>query len=180
MIALSSMRINFQPSMSIIGAGVGHGIGIRSYAEPLRRAIQEVVAPSIKQNFDVEGRPVKWAPLSEFTKQQRMAEGYPASPILDRRRGSVGLKHVSTRLARWDIDGQQGTAFFSNWGSTPYGQVLQEGKAFAPTIPARPFLLIQPEDARAMEELFADWAVSRLSLHLAGIGLPLGRARGLI
>jgi len=44
----------------------------------------------IMQNFESEGP--GWAPLKPRTKKQRLAQGFGEGPILDRKRGRLGLK----------------------------------------------------------------------------------------
>jgi phage gpG-like protein len=62
----------FQPSMGISAAQIDKlGIDIRSFREPLKRAIQQVMAPSFRKNFDVGGRPDAWEPLSDATISMR-------------------------------------------------------------------------------------------------------------
>lgn len=53
-----SVQMFFTPSMGIMARRVDKlGLDIRSFREPLKRAIRNVVIPSIAENFAVGGRP---------------------------------------------------------------------------------------------------------------------------
>jgi len=58
--------------------------------EPVMAEIGEIVLESIQENFQQEGRPVKWHGLADSTKAQRRAQGRSAGRILNRS-GASGL-----------------------------------------------------------------------------------------
>src|SRR5690606_29929622 len=69
------LGFTFSPTIGIVAKNVDKlGLDIRSFREPLKRAIQQVVIPSIRTNFDSGGRPA-WEPLSEATLRWRQARG---------------------------------------------------------------------------------------------------------
>jgi phage gpG-like protein len=119
------------------------GADIRSFREPLTRAIKEVMAPSIGTNFEVGGRP-PWEPLSEGTLAVRDDGGQ----ILDR---TGTLKAAAQQL---NVDNLPETAW--------YGVIHQNGGGF---IPARVFVNMQPEDEDQVEEVFVKWFGERLGAH---------------
>jgi len=61
-----------------------------SNLEPLMAEIGEIGVLSIQENFQQEGRPRKWAPLAESTKEQRRRQGRARGRILNRL-GAAGL-----------------------------------------------------------------------------------------
>jgi len=95
----------FKPSIGILARDVDKlGIDIRSFREPLTRAIKQVMIPSFRQNFEEEGRPA-WEPLSEATEMLREREG-TSGPILRR---SGKLKRVAQQLNIWSITTESAT-----------------------------------------------------------------------
>jgi len=136
------------------------GIVVRSFREPLDRAVRRVLIPSIKENFASGGRPDSWAPLNEFTQKKRKAKGYgEAGPILKR---TGLLEKVASQLNIWTIDRDSATAkplatVFG--GKAAYGDVHQEGGPSGTSgwIPARPFLVIQDWDKYEIEFIFTEW-----------------------
>lgn len=95
-----SPTITFEPTLGIAAARIDKlGLDIRSFKVPLKRAVQEVMAPSFTKNFDEGGRP-SWEPLAEDTIFLREGDGYGAGPILER---TGTLKTVAGQLNIWDI-----------------------------------------------------------------------------
>src|SRR6185503_20125327 len=73
----SSVEVNFEPSLALLARRVDKlGADIRSFRVPLKMAIQQVVIPSIRKNFDQGGRPT-WEPLSEHTIRNRKGGTQP-------------------------------------------------------------------------------------------------------
>lgn len=189
--------VKFEPTIGIAAGRIAKlGVDIRSFREPLRRAIKNVMGPSIRRNFDEGGRP-PWDDLSEFTLAMRAQEG-TGDQILVR---SGKLRKVAGQLNIWSITPT--SAVVSDLPQAVwYGKVHQEGygglsaskaadvllkhkgnitKAAreiasskvasfgtktSPDIPARPFLVIQPEDETAIEETFIAWLDERVALTM--------------
>jgi phage gpG-like protein len=164
-----NLDIRIDPVPLIMARGIeGFGKDIRSYKEPLTRAIKQVLSPSFKKNFEVGGRP-KWTPLAEYTVKEK---GH--SRPLER---SGVLKQVAGQFNIWTIQGPQGRAFVSRLPDRAwYGAIHQAGSVRARQsmnksvvdlpnpvgeIPARPFLVVQPEDVNKIKEVFATWAAER-------------------
>ncbi|MDD3013454.1 MAG: phage virion morphogenesis protein [Candidatus Gastranaerophilales bacterium] len=52
---------------------------------PLMKNIAGIMADSVEENFDKEGRPDKWTPLAKVTIKQRTKKGYWPGKILQMR-----------------------------------------------------------------------------------------------
>lgn len=95
------MMFEFKPSMGITAQKIDKlGLDIRSFREPLKRCVQQVMAPSFKRNFDAQGRPDSWTPLSEATLAIRQSMGVSGSTILQR---SGLLRRTIQQLNIWTI-----------------------------------------------------------------------------
>ena len=120
------VEFTFSPSLAILAGKVDKlGMDIRSFREPLTRAIKQVVIPSIKQNFAAEGRPA-WVPLNEDTLSVKNWKGYP--PDILRRTGK--LAKVAAQQNIWTIN-EKAAAVKSLPESVFYGMVMQAGGTVA-------------------------------------------------
>lgn len=145
----------------------GVDIGLRVDSDELRRAlgatamrarflgpvwdqVGDIMLKSIAENFRAGGRP-PWPPL----KDAGTAKGRR------RRRVRGQLLDATGALAR-SIEARPIAGGIAVGSDLPYAQAHQEGTA---TIPARPFLVVQPEDERAIVKVIEDYLVS-----------PFGRA----
>lgn len=182
---------SFQPAPGIVAKDIDRlGIDIRSYKEPLTKAIRLVMMPSIRKNFEQGGRPEPgWPPLAEYTIKVRGN----AWPILVR---SGALKKVASSFAIWTI-GQTSASIREMPTKVWYGNIHQAGygsigqiarKQLGPrasaqdiedramqlfmgatpasrqskiTIPQREFALFQDEDTEKIQEIFIDWMEER-------------------
>jgi phage gpG-like protein len=176
-----SIDMHFEPSVGLLARRLDKlGLDIRSFREPLEQAVRHVIIPSIRKNFDYEGRP-KWTALSGATIERRMIEGYGPGPILAR---SGNLRGVATQLSIWTIDREK--ALVTDIPSSAwYGKVHQAGATFSFSsgagagvkylgrvvggasggqgkIPARPFLMIQDQDIPKIERVFDRWLGERI------------------
>jgi phage gpG-like protein len=190
---LTGVDFEFQPSIGLIAARIDKlGMDIRSFKEPLTRAVVQVMIPSFKENFDSEGRP-GWEPLAPYTVQRRKGHTHP---ILFR---SGKLRKVATSRGIWQIS-RNGAVITNLPGSVWYGTIHQAGlggfgqrldaarkklgsgargrdvvgEAFdamdeaggdtrgAAAIPARPFIMFQEGDEDAIQEVFFDWLEERI------------------
>jgi len=181
------ISFDFSPSIGINARQVDKfGMDIRSFREPLRRSIQQVMIPSFHKNFQAEGRPA-WAPLAASTVETRGS----AHPILQR---SGRLRRRITQLARWDIT-NTAASIKDLPGDISYGAFHQGGVAGLEVgtlteerdnisgarmtklstigaIPQRQFVMIQDTDAAAIHEVFGNWLDERAAA--AGINLRGG------
>ena len=180
--AVGSLRLDggivsfeFQPTIGMLARDIDRlGIDIRSFREPLERAIKQVMLPSIAQNFVEEGRPEHWKPLAEYTMNERGNAG----PILTR---TGALRQGAVQFNNWEIN-QVAAVFRGLPDRVKYGNVHQAGYGGDPqevmkmsaqqiakgakraqkfVIPARPFVLYQEEDEFRIEEIFAEWLEER-------------------
>lgn len=116
------VSFSFSPSIGILARDVDKlGIDIRSFREPLTRAIKEVMIPSIRKNFDSEGRP-SWEPLAEATINIRDDQGSGGS-ILNR---SGRLRRRMLQQTRWTIT-QEAASIQDLPNDIWYGRIHQEG-----------------------------------------------------
>lgn len=164
------IEYDFKPSLRIVGGNLREiGYGIKSFREPLRRAIKEVMGPSFTKNFDAGGRP-KWAPIAESTVEFQEILARSGKGKNRRGKGRKGvlvqtgaLRQTMGQLNIWTISTTDAT-ITSLPGSVWYGAVHQAGYAGgnAPAIPARPFVLFQPEDEEEIAEVFGKWLDERI------------------
>jgi phage gpG-like protein len=152
------LQMRFSPSIGISARNLDKfGLDIRSFREPLKRSIQQVLAPSFRKNFDAQGRPIPWAPLAEFTVEKRGT----SEPILNR---SGLLKRTIQQLNIWSLDSEK-AAITDLPQKIWYGKLHQAGykgtgKATF-SFPERPFVMIQGEDYDDIERVFMEWLQER-------------------
>lgn len=159
------MSIDIHPSPLILAGMFGAlAEGVRSYRKPLEKAIREVVIPSIRENFNVAGRP-PWTPLSGYTEATRVRLGYGVgigAEILVRK---GKLKRSATAFARWSFDKQ--TAWVGNDfpGDAWYGPIQQNGfeGGYGAITPPRPFMMVQPQDEEKIQQVFLHWLGERVN-----------------
>ena len=124
-----------------------------SYKVPFTRSVREVLAPSIKQNFNDGGRP-SWQPLRVSTVRRKGHD----RPLI---RGGKGSKRLSWRASaykRWKVTDKAAEYELPN---VPYFRHQQEGFIHfgsGERVPARPFAMIQPTDRDRVERIFNEWA----------------------
>lgn len=122
---------------------------LRNFSEPLRESVARVLIPSIRENFDSEGRP-PWQSLADSTVIRRGSSG----PILN----STGtLRSEATSISNWVIGTEEATM---TGVSVEYGAYHQEGTR---KMPARPFVLIQPQDVVEIENIFGEWVDRKIA-----------------
>lgn len=121
------------------------GVRLDSSDELLAPALP-VVAAAIERNFDEEGRPVRWAPLSA-RYAARKARRFGAGLRILERSGAL-RRSISTRL--------EGGALVAST-AVPYAAFHQFGTRF---IPARPFLVLTQSDNEEVAQAVADSLVS--------------------
>jgi len=99
------LRFEMKPSIGILAAGyTKFGMDIRSFREPLTRAVKEVMIPSIRENFDEGGRPDKWDPLADYTLQRRADEGISGDKPLIK---TGKLRRRMGNISIWSIDSEK-------------------------------------------------------------------------
>lgn len=177
--------VNFYPTLGIAAARIDKlALDIRSFREPLRRSIKRVMVPSIRRNFDEGGRP-SWEPLSEFTLALRAKEGTGDKILV---RGGK-LRRIASQINLWTITptsavirdlpqqiwygkvhqsgyGGMGPLLLKHGGdikkaTAEFDKKIVKGRT-SPNIPARPFLMIHPEDELAIQAVFIEWLAERV------------------
>jgi phage gpG-like protein len=181
------VSFDFQPSIGFSARRIDKlGMDIRSFREPLTRAIKQVMIPSFHANFDAEGRP-PWEPLRQSTIEKRGS----AHPILNR---SGKLRRRITQLSRWDIKTET-AAIKSLPSDVFYGYYHQSGiegetiseltdirsasgvgfemrEAQFGGVAQRRFVMFQDDDQDEILRVFGDWLDERALL--AGLNLRGG------
>lgn len=147
------VNYSFSPSPHLLAAELDLiASDIKSFREPLKRAIQKVMAPSFKKNFDLGGRP-PWQELQDDTILQKSYYGASSGTLVK----SGLLQKVAQQLNLWKIGSEE--AMIQEMPRAAYGAVHQEGSA---NVPQREWAVVQEEDVDAIEEIFADWLSERL------------------
>jgi len=112
---------------------------------PLEKALMEVILPSIKENFNVGGRP-PWKPLAKTTVSNRGS----ATPILV---DSGTLQSKATSKSIWQVT--KDDVHVQNLDEqVSYASYIQGGTR---NMVARQFIMIQDQDFDAIERIFSDW-----------------------
>lgn len=158
-------EISFLPPLELIAADFhALGLDIRSFREPLKRSVQQVVAPSIFENFVSEGRP-QWEPLADSTVESKERAGYGNENILSR---TGKLAKAATQLNAWTITSDDAT--MTQLSGVDYGEFHQDGTQF---MPAREFAIIQdPDDVDGIERIFEEWLTERfIAKGLVPVGI---------
>lgn len=177
-----TVDLYFQPSVGISARKMDKlRLNIKSFREPLKRSIQQVMIPSIRQNFDSGGRPA-WEPLLSNTIANK---GGDDRPLIR----SGALRRTMGYMNIWTIDSEKamitdlpdriwyGKVHQAGLGGTAEGfddEVTKKRVNLGDdgAIPARPFVVLQREDADAIDRVFNEWLGERIAL--AGLG---GRGR---
>lgn len=149
--------IDFKPNLPTVQKRYKDlGVQIKSFREPLKRAVQQVVIPSIRKNFDSSGRP-SWAPYSDVTISfhQALGEAVPNKLLVK----SGSLRRTMGYLNIWSIT-QDNASLQDLPDSVWYGKIHQSGNA---NTPARPFIMLQPRDEDDIVEVFDKWLEERIS-----------------
>jgi phage gpG-like protein len=176
---------------------------IRSFREPLKRSIQQVIAPSIGQNFVSHGRPEAWHPYAEATINMKANDPKNKFGPDDILRRSGLLWKTMQQFNIWTVTTTQaailqlpekiwyGALHQAGFGISAADVTPSKGAFLSPdelrnlggagtiNIPARPFVMFQTQDIDRIQEVFANWLQERVDARLAGIpikhGVPVRR-----
>jgi len=149
---------------------------LRSVADPLRDARDNVVIPSIEERFDsrtgADGRGwPKWADETPFMPYHQM---YGPGQNLLHVTGS--LRRRATQKGIWEIKGQQGEAFVPMSALPSHAPVLNFGgpnrglRGGLSDIPPRPFMEIGDSEMSAIGNIFADFMVQKFGARVGRRG----------
>lgn len=145
---------------------------LKDFRTPLKRALRQVVIPSIQQNFIKGGRP-RWVPLTSDTVRQK---GGNARPL----RRTDNLMSGMNNISLWTIDRERavlndlpqniwyGKVHQSGIGGSHIsslddvtGRITNVGDKGA--IPARPFIVLQEQDLPEIDRIFAEWVDEQIA-----------------
>lgn len=174
------IEIEFRPSVAIIAGGLDKlSLDIRSFREPLKESLVQVIIPSIQDNFHAEGRP-KWPSLADATIARKgfsnilldsgkLFRTMQQQNIWTITKDYLVLQDLPQKV--WYGKVHQGGATFGvrgggglqstkkHMGYSLGGKAAGSGKAESDTgsIPARPFVMLQPRDQQRIESIFRHW-----------------------
>jgi phage gpG-like protein len=186
-----STELKIEPSIGIIARKIDKlGLDIRSFREPLKRSVQRVMGPSFQANFDAGGRPLPWRPLADETVRQKRGNAKPLTRTGKLRKavGQLNIWTISRETAFvsdlpsrvWYGKVHQAGADYQVLVRNPasledYGRMYDmfdiiRSRSDAPegfmysnvSIPRRRFIVMQDEDADAIEQIFLDWLGERV------------------
>ena len=166
-------EVEFNPSIFLIQKGLREATSSRYIGTPLWKAINDVAIPSIKANFDNQGRPQQWKPLRVRTMIMRGRAGYGQDGPILKRTGT--LKNAALAKARWSVDPVKGQALYGKFPARAWyanmhqgGYTGYYGSAFAGAqpIPPRPFAVIQEQDLDEMVKIFKVWLSQKFEKNM--------------
>lgn len=180
--------ISFSPTIGITARRIDKlGMDIRSFHEPLKRSVQKVISPSLRQNFDSGGRPNPWEPLADDTPQiqERIFHRGPhpilvKSGLLRRTAGQLNIWTITRESAiikdlpqkvwygKLHQSGARGSS--ARVGKRSLREIVNaakrgeahKGREFK-TIPARPFIMLQDRDIKDIGVVFDKWLGERIN-----------------
>jgi len=130
------LRLQLDPAVNLLATLSGQ---LSAHGALLESAVP-IVAHAIEQNFDQEGRPLRWPPLRPSTLQRK-----PAGLKILQRSGRL-RRSIHTRV--------EGNALVAST-AVPYATAHQLG--YSPRrLPARPFLALTQDDLTAAAQAIAD------------------------
>lgn len=134
------------------------------------RVAAEIMRSSVVRNFEVGGRPQRWAPLKPGTLARRKSSGGPlvVSGMGGGLMGSVSAWSGRIR-ARVFTDKIYGAIHQFGAAKGQFGRIMSilpgggSRSMNVPwgSIPARPFMVLQEEDATEIREVLRDFVVGR-------------------
>lgn len=171
-------------------------MSFKSFRDPLNESLRSVILPSINKNFDAQGRP-HWKRLSKKTLYNRMIEGYPRGPILQK---SGKLRKEVTKKNLWVVGADNVLSFRANFldQKVPYASVHQGGariprnivthslhtslytdqyketsRMWSPggdmgQIPARPYIKLTPDEEIEIYGIFVAFMVRKVEEYWMG------------
>lgn len=140
---------------------------LSDFSEVLTEIGQEVIAPSVKTNFDQGGRPA-WQPLAEATiaKKSSLGVSNPSKILFH----TGALQAAASDSGKYVVTKDKLTA--APFG-VPYWTFHQEG---TPRMPQRVIMMLQANDRTKINKLFSDFIRSKMVF--SGLGarpfIPVG------
>jgi phage gpG-like protein len=181
-----TIDLKFTPSVGISARKFDKlKLDIRSFKEPLTRSIREVMIPSIRQNFDSGGRP-PWEALAHSTVVTKKGDTRPLirTGELRRQMGYIKIWHIDTEkafIADLPAKVWYGKVHQAGHGATTRTVTMKniatgqmetftesDDEGGSGAIPARPFVVLQRDDAIKIDRQFEEWIGERIAR--AGLG----------
>ncbi len=181
-----NLGFSFTPSLAMSAKAFDKmGIDIRSFREPLKRSIQQVIAPSIGQNFISHGRPDTWVPYANNTVAMKARDPKNKYGPQDLLRRSGLLWKTMQQYNIWTVTTTQaaildlppkiwyGALHQAGYGTSASAVHPAKGMFASPeelramggaakvSIPARPFAMFQVQDLDKIQEVFGKWIEER-------------------
>jgi phage gpG-like protein len=148
-----ALDFDWHPSVTVIRADFFTLAGaLENQSEALQTAVEHVMAPSIRTNFDVGGRP-PWSPLMDSTIEHSQRQSAEGTLVV-----TGNLRDTASSVSVWRVDKSEAALDSSRLGGAFYGLFHQVGYG---STPARPWAVMQNEDADRIEEIFGGWISSR-------------------
>lgn len=140
--------------------------GLEDYRKPLERCGIEMYK-SIDRNFQAQGRPQAWAPHAPLTRKLRggggrilMDSGKLRQSVTSKSGSGSKYKLSKNKLVIGSNLKARGSnkllAEIHQYGQTAGVQKVF-GKPSKRGLPARPFLLVQPEDEKKFQQIFEEY-----------------------
>lgn len=158
------VRLSFttDPHPSIWAHGLRElGHSIKSFRDPLEQSRDQVMVPSIADNFAMQGRPRPWARNRPSTIRRKGHD----TVLFE----TGKLYAAATAKARWEVNSD--SLLYGNFPAsveyaepTNFGFVNNRTKTF---VPARQFAMIHPEDESRIQNIFDDWLEMRIDRAMA-------------
>jgi phage gpG-like protein len=134
----------------------GLALGLRSSTRGLlESAVRDVGIPSIEANFVAGGRP-PWDELAESTVERKGHD----RPLVNSGQG----RDAATDWTRWLVTRDRAEYRGDSFPAATWTMALhQHGReAHDVDFPARPYVALQPEDARALDRVGLEWVDGNL------------------
>jgi phage gpG-like protein len=192
------LQFAFKPSLGMVAREIDKlGLNIKSFREPFKRAIQQVVAPSFGENFAAGGRPA-WEPLADDTLKIKEAAGQDngilvRSGLLKRTIQQLNIWTINTTSASlrslpdkigYGVVHQAGTGGFAAFKQKIQAEdpgasirdilieIERKGAAAAKVrIPQREFVMLQQEDYPKIDKVFSTWLEERMLAAFGSVKL---------
>lgn len=113
---------------------------------PAWERVSDIIYASLEKNFDAQGRPSTWIPLSPRTQRERASQGFGASgPILERTGELRRAVSNNSGYLTW-LGSPSELKFIPDMSFGKFQHHTGYVTSFGATVPARPFLFIQDDD----------------------------------
>lgn len=128
---------------------------IRSLRGILQETVREEILPAYERRFDEQGP--GWQPLSPDYARQRQAQYGSSSPILDRRRGAIGLKYRATQtLSFWSFTDREAYVDMDKMKGSDVGYGFHHVSG-GPVMPQRTWISMSEGEITSARDRVGDW-----------------------